>query len=261
MHGSDRDAAGPIPDASLELLQTCNWWCIMSLASVSLHLPYSSSRHPAFSNLPPEALTELDAISALVEYPPGVILMRQGESSKFVRIVCSGRVKISTSSQEGKTLLLRIAGPGTVLDLASVIEKIAYETTAEAYGPCLVQEIPDEDFLTFLLRRRTICRQVMQMLAAENRELLVQARRMALSGTIAGNVAKLLLDWGTTMNCGNGKKQFTMVLTHQEIAEMVGTTRETVTRTLVQFRQNGWIRIHGASLEILQQEKLRSIAA
>ena len=187
--------------------------------------------------------------------------MRQGNPPEFVRIVCGGRVKIFTSSQEGKTLLLHIAGPGVVLGMVSAIGKIAYETTAEAYGPCLVQEIRDEDFLTFLLRHRTVCWQVMQMLAAENRELLVQSRRVALSGTVAGNVAKLLLDWGTAMNRGQEKNQFNLVLTHQEIAEMVGTTRETVTRTLAQFRHNGWIRIQGVSLEILQQEKMRNISA
>ncbi|MGO8719622.1 MAG: Crp/Fnr family transcriptional regulator [Acidobacteriaceae bacterium] len=195
-----------------------------------------------------------------VEYPAGATLMRQGDPAEFVRIVCGGRVKIYTSSQEGKTLLLSIASPGVILGLVSAIGQIPYETTAEAYGPCVVNEIRDGEFLTFLFRRRTVCCQVMRMLAAENRELLVNARRVALSGSVAGNVAKLLLDWGTTMSSRNGKKHFNMVLTHQEIAEMVGTTRETVTRTLAQFRQNGWIRVQGVSMEILQQEKMRNIS-
>lgn len=232
----------------------------MSLSPASLHLPYSSSEHAAFTNLPPEALAELDAISALVGYPAGATLMRQGDPPEVVRIVCGGRVKISTSSQEGKTLLLNIASSGAILGLVSVIGKVAYETTAEAYGSCVVNEIRNEDFLAFLFRRRIVCWQVMQMMAVENRELLVNARRVALSGSVAGNIAKLLLDWGVTMSSYNGKKHFNMVLTHQEIAEMVGTTRETVTRTLAQFRQNGWIRMQGVSMEILQPEKMRNIS-
>lgn len=181
--------------------------------------------------------------------------MRQGDAPHFVRILCDGRVKISTASQDGKSLLLKIASAGTILGLVSAVRRIKYETTAEAYGPCTVNEISDQDFLDFLFRHRHASWQVMQMLADENHELLVNARRIALSGTVAGNIAKLLLDWGATVTEIDGKKHFNMVLTHQEIAEMVGTTHETVTRTLASFRHDGWIRVHGASVEILQQEK------
>ena len=186
--------------------------------------------------------------------------MRQGDPPHFVRILCNGRVKISTASQDGKSLLLKIASPGAILGLVSAVRQIQYETTAEAYGPCIVTEIPDRDFLAFLFRHRTASWQMMQMLADENHELLVNARRVALSGTVARNVAKLLLDWGATVTEIDGKKHFNLVLTHQEIAEMVGTTRETVTRTLASFRHDGWIRIHGASVEILQREKMKGIS-
>ena len=186
--------------------------------------------------------------------------MRQGDRPHFVKILCIGRAKISTASQDGKSLLLKIASPGAILGLVSTVRQIQFETTAEAYGPCIVTEIPDRDFLAFLFRHRTASWQVMQMLADENHALVVNARRVALSGTVAGNVAKLLLDWGATVTEIDGKKHFNMVLTHQEIAEMVGTTRETVTRTLASFRHNGWIRIHGASVELLQQEKMKDIS-
>lgn len=226
----------------------------------ALHLPCCRSASDAFYSLPPETLAELDAISAPVEYPSGATFMRQGDSPTRVRILCDGRAKISTSSQDGKILLLNIASTGTILGLVSAVRRIKYETTAEAYGRCVVDEIPYQDFLDFLFRHRNASWQVMQMLAAENHDLLVNARRVALSGTVAGNVAKLLLDWGTTVTEIDGKKHFNMVLTHQEIAEMVGTTRETVTRTLANFRQHGWIRIHGASVEILQREKMKHIS-
>jgi CRP/FNR family cyclic AMP-dependent transcriptional regulator len=246
---------------SFELFfQAHNRWCSMSSAPVLFHLPCCRTGSDAFHGLPPETLTELDAISSTIEYPNGTTLMRQGEFPHLVRILCDGKVKISTSSQEGKILLLSIAGKGTILGLVSAIRKINYETTVDAYGTCLVNEISNGDFLDFLFRNRNASFQVMRMLAAENHDLLVNARRVALSGTVAGNVAKLLLDWGSGMIDTHGKRHFNMVLTHQEIAEMVGTTRETVTRTLASFRQHGWIRVHGASVEILQQEKMKDIS-
>lgn len=231
----------------------------MSLTLASPHFALGRPERSAFSNLPSEALAELDAISVPVEYPAGAIFMRQGDPPNFVRILCQGRAKISTSSQEGKTLLLNIVSPGAVMGMVSAIGKIPYETTAEAHEPCMVKAIRDMDFLAFLSRHSTVCLQALQMMADENHELLVNARRVALSGSVAGNVAKLLLDWGVTMSDSNGNRQFNMALTHQEIAEMVGTTRETVTRTLASFRLNGWIRIQGVSMEILQREKMEGI--
>ncbi|MGC1870360.1 MAG: Crp/Fnr family transcriptional regulator [Acidobacteriaceae bacterium] len=232
----------------------------MSLSSASLSYPTFRAGHAAFRNLPPEALSDLDAIGTPVEYCNGTTLMRQGDPPHFVKILCDGRVKISTASQGGKSLLLNIVSTGAILGLVSAIRRMQYEITAEAYGPCIVNEIADGDFLDFLFRHRNPNWQVMQMLAEENQDLLVNARRVALSGTVAGNVAKLLLDWGAALTESNGTKHFKMVLTHQEIAEMVGTTRETVTRALASFRQHGWIRIHGSSVEILQQQKMKDIS-
>ena len=232
----------------------------MSLSAASLDFPNFRLRHDMSWRLPPETLSDLDAISELVEYRDGATLMRQGEPPRFVRILCEGRAKISTSSQEGKNLLLNIVCAGATLGLVSAVRQVKHETTAEAYGPCAANKIAAQDFVDFLFRHRDASWQVMRMLADENHELLVNARRVALSGTVAGNVAKLLLDWGTSIIANNDKKQFKMVLTHQEIAEMVGSTRETVTRTLATFRQHGWIRIHGASVEILQQEKMQGIS-
>ena len=203
---------------------------------------------------------ELDSISEQIEYPDGTTLMRQGDLPYRVKILFKGRAKITTSSQDGKTLLLNIISAGAILGLVTAIRQIKYDTTAEAHGPCVVNEIADRDFLDFLVRHRDASWQVMQLLAEENRDLLLNARRVALSGTIAANVAKLLLDWSATMGDSLEKTRFTLGFTHQEIAEMVGTTRESVTRTLASFRHNGWIRVHGASVEILQRDKMRDMS-
>jgi CRP/FNR family cyclic AMP-dependent transcriptional regulator len=232
----------------------------MSLVPASPHLSFRRPDSGAFYSLPPETLAELDSIAERVEYPDGTTLMRQGDPPYRVKILYEGRAKITTSSQDGKTLLLNITGAGAILGLVSAIRRIKYEMTAEAHGPCVVNEMHYQEFLDFLLRHRNANWRVMQMLAEENRDLMVNARRVALSGSVAGNVAKLLLDWGATMSDGLQRKRYNLGLTHQEIAEMVGTTRESVTRALANFRHDGWIRVHGASVEILQEDKMKRIS-
>jgi CRP/FNR family transcriptional regulator, cyclic AMP receptor protein len=121
----------------------------MSLVPASQHLPYCRSGSGAFFNLPPETLAELDSISEPVEYSEGTTLMRQSDSPYRVKIPSKGRAKITTSSQDGKTLLLNITSAGAILGLASAIRRIKYETTVVAYGRCVVNEIHDQDFLIF----------------------------------------------------------------------------------------------------------------
>jgi CRP/FNR family transcriptional regulator len=87
------------------------------------------------------------------------------------------------------------------------------------------------------------------------------AKRLALSGSAAGRLARLLLDWGRDAANGKPEIRFTMALTHEEIANMAGTSRETVTRLLNQFRRDQWITIKGTSLTIVQPDQLERLTA
>jgi CRP/FNR family transcriptional regulator len=87
------------------------------------------------------------------------------------------------------------------------------------------------------------------------------AKRLALSGSAAGRLARLLLDWGRSSSLNKPELRFTMALTHEEIANMAGTSRETVTRLLNQFRRDKWIIIKGASLTIVQPDQLERLTA
>jgi CRP/FNR family transcriptional regulator len=84
---------------------------------------------------------------------------------------------------------------------------------------------------------------------------------LALSGSAAGRLARLLLDWGHSSACGKPEIRFTMALTHEEIANMAGTSRETVTRLLNQFRRDQWIVIKGSSLTIAKPDQLEQLTA
>jgi hypothetical protein len=86
--------------------------------------------------------------------------------------------------------------------------------TAVAYGPCRVDAILARDFLAFLSRHKSVCWRALRVLAEENQQLLLNSRRVALSGSVASNVAQLLLDWDTAVTTINGNKHFNMVLPH-----------------------------------------------
>jgi CRP/FNR family transcriptional regulator len=214
-----------------------------------------------FCNLTPDALREFDSIGRLTGHPGATRLFGEGEAAQQVHVLCSGQVKLSTCSREGKTLIVKIAGPGDVLGLNSMLGDAAYEVTAETMEPCRVKTMGKEEFLAFLTRNGNASLHAAQALSAEYMTVFRDAKRLALAGSAAGRLAQLLMEWGRSAACGRTELRFTMALTHEEIASMVGVSRETVTRLLNRFRREKIIRIQGATLTILQPEAMEQMSA
>ena len=212
-----------------------------------------------FCNLTPEALQDYDGIGIMVSHARGARLFVEGDPARNVHVMCFGQVKISSTSRDGKTMILKIAGPGDVMGLSAVLANVPYEVTAEAIEPCQVKTVRKQEFLDFLGRHGIASMHAAESLSGEYMTVFHDAKRMALSGSAAGRVAQLLLDWGR----GNNKPdlKFTMALTHEELANMAGTSRETVTRLLNQFRRDEWIVVKGATITIPKPEKLEKLTA
>jgi CRP/FNR family transcriptional regulator, cyclic AMP receptor protein len=214
-----------------------------------------------FCNLTAEALADYDRIGIMANYAHGARLFAEGDSARNVFVICIGQVKISSTSREGKTMILKIAGPGDVMGLSAALAGVPYEVTAEAIEPCQVKTVRKQEFIDFLGRHGIASMHAAQSLSGEYLTVFRDARRLALSSSAAGRLARLLLDWGRTAAEGKPEIKFTMALTHEEIANMAGTSRETVTRLLNHFRRNQWIFIKGASFTIVQPDQLERLTA
>jgi len=214
-----------------------------------------------FCNLTPDALRDFDAIGVLVAHSRGAKLFTEGDTARNVFVLCEGQAKISSTSRDGKTMILKIAGPGDLLGLNAVLADVPHEVTAETIEPCHVKTMRKEEFVEFLNKHGIASMHAAQSLSAEYMTVFQDAKRLGLSSSAAGRLAHLLLEWGRTAACGKAELRFTMALTHEEIANMAGTSRETVTRLLNQFRRDKLISIKGASMTILKPEMLDSMTA
>lgn len=214
-----------------------------------------------FCNLDDAALRDYAAIGAETSFARGTTLFDEGSPSKSVFVVCTGQVKLFCTSKEGKTLILKIAMPGDVLGLGAVLSGANYEVTAETVQPTQVKSIRHEEFLAFLAKHGEGSLHAAKALSEDYRAAFFDARRLALSGSAAGRLAGVLLDWGkTAATCGKFEMRFTMALTHEELANMVGSSRETVTRMLTRFKKEELIQMRGASILILAPELLKRLA-
>lgn len=216
------------------------------------------ARRPGwFCNLSPQALAEYDAMSTHVMLPMGSILFAEGQVSRSVSVICEGKVKLSKSSRDGKTLLVKIAKPGDVLGLSAAISRTPYEVTAQAIEHTQIKTFHQSDFLHFIQRHVEGSLHAAESLSNEYRSVLSDASRLALSSSISGRVAHLLLELASeSETADNAQPEIHMSLKHEDLASMLGSSRESVTRVLSDFRRKGIIAVKGTRITILRKDAL-----
>jgi CRP/FNR family transcriptional regulator, cyclic AMP receptor protein len=215
-----------------------------------------------FCNMTVPTVGALDTVKFTGLYPKGSLLFVEGEEPRGVFILCSGRAKLTTSSTEGKTLIVKIAEPGEVLGASATILNKPYEVSAETIEPSQLNFIKREDFMKFLGGHPEACMHTAQQLSEKYHSAQREIRSLGLSQTTSEKLARLLLDWsvksGETTTKGVRIK---VLLTHEEIAQMIGTTRETVTRLLSDFKRRKMIDVKGSSMFITNKSGLENMVS
>ena len=191
----------------------------------------------------------------------GKLLFAEGEPARGVYILRTGRAVVSISSRAGRVVILRMVQAGDVLGLSSVLRNSLYETTVKTLEPCRTDFISRAELLELIEKSDAATSAVLKMLSREVTELTERTRSLVLPFTASARLAKLLLDLSSEN--GLGKARITEVdkmLTHEEIAQMICSSRETVTRLLAVFSRRNLIRITSDSILIQDREALDSIA-
>lgn len=217
-------------------------------------------RHSGFfCDLPKDSLEALEKIKYASAYPQGAVLFVEGQSARGVYIVCAGRVKLSTTSRDGKTLILRIAQAGEVLGLHASVSGKPYELTAETLQPCQLDFIKRDDFLRFLQDHGDACLRAAQHLSENCQNAYEMIRSLGLSHSVSEKLARLLLEWATDGEQTKDGIRIKVSLTHEEMAQLIGTSRETVTRVLGEFKEKQMAHLHGSTLLIRNKPALEKL--
>src|SRR5204863_4276388 len=148
-----------------------------------------------FCNMSPGTMETLDAIKFTSVYPKGSLLFVEGEMPRGVFILCSGRAKLTTSSSEGKTLIVKIADVGEVLGASATILGKPYEVSAETIEPSQTNFIKRDDLVRFLQSHVEVCMHTAQQLSEKYQSAQREIRSLGLSQTTSEKLARLLLDW------------------------------------------------------------------
>lgn len=212
-----------------------------------------------FCALADEALRKLSSIGEAVRIPAGTRLLLEGFNADKVFIVCSGQVKLTVTSGDGRVLILRVATAGDVLGLAALLQGVPYESTAEAIEDCEMKIMLRAEFFRFMHEFEEVGTNSAKAMAEEYRTAVLSARRLALSGSAAGKLANVLVEWGHKASHTPDAMRFRMPLTHEELGSMAGIARETVTRLLARFRSDGLIAMEGPMMVIKNEPALERL--
>jgi len=224
------------------------------------HCVSAALRAHGRSCLSDASLAELDRVAHTTAYPEGALLFVEGQTPRGVYVLCQGRVKLMTTNREGKTLILRIVQPGEILGLQSMVTGKPYDLTVETLQPSQLAFISRADFLRFMKEHADACLHVTQQLSNECQSAYEMVRSIGLSHSVSEKLARLLLQW-----CADGRViqdsiRLKVSLTHEEMAQLIGTSRETVTRTLGELKKRRVLELTGSTLLIRNRAALEGLA-
>jgi CRP/FNR family transcriptional regulator, cyclic AMP receptor protein len=212
-----------------------------------------------FCNLSSHILQRLNEIKATATDPKGSMLFMEGQQPRGVFVLCTGQAKLSASSFAGKRLITKIADAGDALGLNAVVAKRPYEVTAEMIVPGQANFIPRDSLLQFRQDDGDVAWRIAEQLSRDYYTMHEEMRLLGLCRSPSEKFAKLLLSWWTDRQ-NDRESRIRLTLHHQDIAEIIDTTRETVSRLFSKFGKRRLLQLRGRTLVIRNRKALEKIA-
>lgn len=214
--------------------------------------------HPS-APLSQATLENLDRLAHPTTHPAGSLILVEGQTPRGVFVLCQGRVKLMSTNRDGKTFIMKIAQPGEILGLQAVVTGGTQELTVETLQPSQLAFISRNDFLQFIKQHGDACLHVAQQLSSDCHSAYEVIRSIGLSQSVKEKLARLLLHWSQEGHMSGGAVRLTLALTHEEVAQLIGTTRETVTRILGELKRQRVLELKGATLLIRNMSALEEM--
>jgi CRP/FNR family transcriptional regulator len=208
----------------------------------------------------PAAFRDLASVAHPSSYASNRTLFSEKELPHGVYLLLEGEVKLSMNSIDGRRLILRIAKKGEILGLAAALSGKPYEVTAETLYPCKLAFVSRREFLAILVRHPEVYQSLSEELSRDVSAACEQLRTVGLSASVPERLARLLLDWSENGQTTEQGTRLRFSLTHGEIGEFIGASRETVTRTLTLFKTRRLVNFHGSMMTIPSKAALEDYA-
>ena len=218
--------------------------------------PEVLTKAPLFAELDDGSAEALEKAMGTLRLSKGEILFREGETEDRLYVVVAGKIKLGRSGSAGRENLLAVLGPGQMFGELSVFDPGPRSTTATAVTAVEVRTLEHDELMRWIEGHPEVARSLLGQLAARLRRANDVVADLVFSD-VPGRVAKQLLELARRF--GDRKDDGVHVhhdLTQEELAQLVGASRETVNKALADFAARGWLRLEGKSVLILEPDRL-----
>ena len=209
-----------------------------------------------FQGVDPEAVEALADEFQMIDAPRGTTLFSEGEPGDSLYIVLAGKVKLGRRSSDGRENLVAVMGPSDQFGELSLFDPGPRTATATVVTDARVARLPKEALQNWVRERPEIAMQLLRVVARRLRRTNTMLADLIFVD-VPGRVAKQLLQLAQRFgSVEGGHLRVTHDLTQEELAQLVGASRETVNKALADFASRGWLRLEGKSVVILDRERL-----
>lgn len=219
----------------------------------------SLSSLPLFSSLPRSAILEIETKLVFARHAAGSILYHQGEKARGFFLLFAGRVKMFAVASHARTTLLKIASSGEALGVAAAILGREHLTTGQTTEPSSLAFLQRDDLVTLMQRSRDFCRAVTHYLATECIDNATETLSLRIPSSTSQKLAATLLRLADGR--GNGfPRPASLIYTHAELGQLIGASRETVTRLMNKFEDAAMIAAGKSTFSITDQRLLEEMS-
>ncbi|MDO4888620.1 MAG: Crp/Fnr family transcriptional regulator [Actinomycetaceae bacterium] len=212
---------------------------------------------PLFKDIEAEDLEALGQLMSETSLKRGDSLFREGDEGDRLYIVTDGKVKLSHASDDGRENLIAVLGPGEIIGELSLFDLGARSSTVSAIAPTRLISLSHKDMMSFINQHPAMAITMLRELARRLRNTNEQMADLVFSD-VPGRVAKALIDLANRF--GERTPEGIYVahdLTQEELAHLVGASRETVNKSLADFVSRGWIRLEGRAVLLIELGRLQ----
>lgn len=207
-----------------------------------------------FCDLPEVSLHEWNQIRQNIVYPAHALLFVEDQPAQGVFLICVGHVKLYSTALDGTTIIYRICNPGEFLGLSEALQGGAYEMRAETLEPCLLNYVKVGDLDRLIRKDPEIATGVARQLGLEVQATRRQLRDLRFRDTAIERLACFLAARS------RGDERLSLPLTHEEIGDILGLARETITRTMRELKSRKIVRVTGHLVTIIDREALLDLS-
>lgn len=197
--------------------------------------------------------------------PKGGLLFSEGQMAHGVFLLHSGRAKEFVASSTGKTAIVGVVGPGEILGLSAILAGGLFESTVRTLESTCVHYVRKAFFLHLVKNSSEFSQKVAAQLMRNCERANAGIRRFGVSSSVTERFARLLLEWAecplSNTDKGATGPRILVTMTHEEISQCLGSSRESITRILGELRKKKWITTTGTVWTISNEAEIRKLAA